>query len=307
MPATPSIPVDPHQVLRHAELPALPQSAVRLLDLSRDPENGPPEFAIPIESDPGMAGQVLRFVNSSYFGFSREISSVRQALALVGIRTINNFVLWSAVFSTVPDPKCGAFALQRVWRDSLRRAVFARTLARQLQLDDCDGPFTAALLQDVALPLLVRAVREPYARLLEQIDHSTTRLSELEHEAFGWTHAAVSGMLCRHWNLPDPFAVMVENHTEVEFGLARLDSDPMPALVAVSALLPGTHDETWPQRDLFGETLQRIVPTTDSQLSRLFQDTDRQFVELAPMLKLPANQRLLESQYSEHEQTTAHA
>jgi hypothetical protein len=100
---------------------------------------------------------------------------------------------------------------------------------------------------------------------------------------------------------------MVENHTEVEFGLARLDSDPMPALVAVSALLPGTHDETWPQRDLFRETLQRIVPTTDSQLSRLFQDTDRQFVELAPMLKLAANQRLLESQYSEHEQTTAHA
>lgn len=105
-----------------AQLPALPQSAIRLLELSQDPSNGPSEFAAPIETDPGLTGQVLKFVNSSYFGFSREIASVKTAITLVGIRTIKNFALWSAVFSLMPNPKCGLFELKNLWQDSLRRA-----------------------------------------------------------------------------------------------------------------------------------------------------------------------------------------
>src|SRR4029434_5424766 len=100
------------QLLATAQLPALPQSAIRLLELSQNPDNGPAEFAVPIESDPGLTGQVLKFVNSSYFGFSREISSIKLAITLVGIRTIKNFSLWSGVLSLIPTPKFGPFHLQ---------------------------------------------------------------------------------------------------------------------------------------------------------------------------------------------------
>ena len=95
------------KLLGRAQLPALPQSAIRLLELSQDPDNGPAEFAVPIESDPGLTGQVLRFVNSSYFGFANEISSIKLAISMVGIRTIKNFAMWSAVFSLMPNPKSG--------------------------------------------------------------------------------------------------------------------------------------------------------------------------------------------------------
>ena len=114
------------------QLPALPQSAIRLLELSQDPANGPAEFAVPIEADPGLTGQVLRFVNSSYFGFAREISSIKLAITLAGIRTIKNFALWSAVFSLMPNPRCGPFDLKSLWQDSLRRALFARAAAKLL-------------------------------------------------------------------------------------------------------------------------------------------------------------------------------
>ena len=123
-------------MLSGAQLPALPQSAIRLLELSQDAENGPLEFAVPIESDPGLTGQVLRFVNSSYFGFSREISSVKLAINLVGIRTIKNFALWSAVFSLMPNPRCGPFDLKNLWQDSLRRGLFAREIGKILGAED---------------------------------------------------------------------------------------------------------------------------------------------------------------------------
>jgi HD-like signal output (HDOD) protein len=82
--------IDLEKVLATAQLPALPQSAISLLELSQNPKNGPDEFAVPIEADPGLTGQVLKFVNSSYFGFAREISNVKHAITMVGIRTIKN-------------------------------------------------------------------------------------------------------------------------------------------------------------------------------------------------------------------------
>src|SRR5271167_604652 len=155
-PSAPAAPCEPrydlNRILQSAQLPALPQSAITLLELSQDPENGPQEFALPIEADPGLAGQILKFVNSSYFGFSREISNVKMAITLVGIRTIKNFSLWSAVFSLIPNPKCGPFDLKNLWQDSLRRGLFARALARQLGLREAEEAFSAALLQDMAIP-----------------------------------------------------------------------------------------------------------------------------------------------------------
>ena len=155
------------KLLSGPALPALPQSAVRVLELLKDPDCEPAVLAVPIESDPGLVSQVLRFVNSSYFGFAREISSVRTAINLVGVQTIENFVLWSAVFSSIPDPKSGNYHFRLAWYDSLKRAVFARSMAKLLQLANAEDAFCAALLQDVAVPLLVKAEPEVYFEILD--------------------------------------------------------------------------------------------------------------------------------------------
>jgi HD-like signal output (HDOD) protein len=166
-------------LLGSAQLPALPQSAIRLLELSQNPDNGPTEFAVPIEADPGLTGQVLKFVNSSYFGFSREISSIKLAITLVGIRTIKNFALWSAVFSLMPNPKCGPFDLKSLWQDSLRRGLFARAFGKLQGLKDAEDLFAAALLQDMAVPLLAKELPTQYVQLLEGRKGGMTRLSSL--------------------------------------------------------------------------------------------------------------------------------
>src|SRR5215216_4872985 len=134
------------ELLAGAQLPALPQSAIRLLELSQDPDNGPAEFAVPIEVDPGLTGQVLKFVNSSYFGFAREIDNVKQAISLVGIRTIKNFALWSAVFSLMPNPKCGPFDLKALWQDSVRRGLFSRAAGKAMGMREAEDLFAGALL-----------------------------------------------------------------------------------------------------------------------------------------------------------------
>ncbi|HYW80242.1 MAG TPA: HDOD domain-containing protein [Thermoguttaceae bacterium] len=304
---TQTSPVELKKVLVGAQLPALPQSAIRLLELSQDPNNGPAEFAIPIESDPGLTGQVLRFVNSSYFGFSREISSIKLAITLVGIRTIKNFALWSAVFSLMPNPMCGPFDLKSLWQDSLRRALFSRTLAKVLGMKEPEETFAAALLQDMAVPLLAKEMPQLYEKLLESRHDGKIRLSFLENKIFGWTHAEAAGIMARQWNLPDEFAVLVENHQSIERWVSTPQEDAGKLAVAVSALLPSTADSFWSERDLFDEYYSKIAPAGAPTVKELLIHTDGEFETFAPVLKLATPKKSLADSYEEEPPAEAEA
>jgi HD-like signal output (HDOD) protein len=286
------------ELLSSAQLPALPQSAIRLLELSQNPNNGPAEFAVPIESDPGLTGQVLKFVNSSYFGFSREIASVKLAITLVGIRTIKNFSLWSAVFSLMPNPKCGPFDLKSLWQDSLRRALFARAFGKVLGLKDAEDLFAGALLQDMAIPLLAKEQPNKYLKLLESRREGEARLSDLERAEFGWTHAEAAGFMARQWSLPEEFAQLIEAHTRLDQFLKEGCKDAGKVAVALSALLPAANDSEWYEREKFLAAYEKLSAGR-RPASEIFAQIDQEFTDFAPVLKLATPGKTLVMHLSE--------
>ena len=298
---------DLDEILSSGQLPALPQSAISVLELSKDSNNGPAEFAVPIESDPGLTGQVLRFVNSSYFGFSREISSVKLAITLVGIRTIKNFTLWSAVFSLMPNPKCGQFDLKALWQDSLRRGLFARATGLILGMKEADDLFAAALLQDMALPLLVKELPEEYRGLLEAREDGKHRLSDLEQNEFGWTHADAAAKMARQWALPEQLATPIEHHIRIEASVVG-DSARFPELaVALSALLPATNDDTWVDFEQFEQTFNEVRPSAGPTIAELFGKIDVEFEEFAPVLQMSKPTKTLAETYEEMKSVATNA
>jgi HD-like signal output (HDOD) protein len=269
-------------------LPALPHSAISLLQLSQSVSAGPSEFARPIEADPGLMGQVLKFVNSSYFGFSREITSVQQALTLVGTRPITNFALWNAVFSVIPNPKFGPFDLKRLWQDSLRRALLARRLGKELGLADAEDLFAGALLQDMAIPLLLKEMPEQYQDLLERRVTESRRLSGLEKECFGWDHADAAAMLAEKWKLPPNFVNLIRHHTQLDELLTQGPAARSSVCVALASLLPSCNDDKWSEQAIFEKGFKALIGLTPVDLKKLLKQVDDDAASFAPLLRLPA-------------------
>ena len=285
-------------VFRSEVLPALPSSAISLLQMSQNSECGPMDFAKPIEADPGLMGQVLKFVNSSYFGFSREIVSVTQALTLVGTRAITNFALWNAVFSVIPNPKFGPFDLKALWQDSLRRAIFARKLGRALDLKNAEDLFAGALLQDMAIPLLLKELPVEYESLVQRRATEGRRLSGLEKEMFGWDHAEAAAMLADRWNLPEDFVSLIKQHTHLDDLLGPAGSKPDEkqvgaACVALASLLPSCNDEDWDEQSEFQSGYERLSNNGVETLVELFEEIDADNADFAPLLKLPSPKKTL--------------
>lgn len=301
----PARPMDLDKLLQGQQLPALPQSAMRLLEISKDPENGPGEYAVPIEADPALAAQVLKFINSSYFGFGREILSVKLAISLVGPRAIKNFVLWTAVFSMMPNPKSGPFDLKCLRQDSLRRGLFTRAFAKALGFKEAEDLFTAALLQDMAIPLLAKALPIEYGVLIEARCKRGFALAQLEQATFGWTHAEAAARLVGQWNLPSTFADLIRRHTQIE---ALVEEAPGPngaSIVALSSLLPSAVDTAWSQGAKFDDFYRRIGGDAAPPPEEVLEAVDHEFLEFAPVLHLETPAATLADRYRETMQSLA--
>jgi HD-like signal output (HDOD) protein len=172
-------------------------------------------------------------------------------------------------------------------------------MGKQLGMPEAEEPFAAALLQDMAIPLLAKEVPDAYIRLLEARQEGRVRLSELEKNAFGWTHAEAAGIIARHWNLPEAFAVLIENHLDIGFWIARARTEPGSAAVALSALLPSTKDATWVECQQFERHYESVCPAGGPTVAEMLTQTDQDYAAFAPVLKLSTPAKSLLDCYTE--------
>ncbi len=188
-------------VKQAGQLHSLPAVAMEVLRLTENPRVDARALKECIENDPALTGKLLRVVNSSLFGISREVSDLNQALALLGTKPLKLLVLG---FSLPPGLFQGIQreTLQQYWRHTLTKAVAGREISESMFHVAGDDAFIIGLLQDLGLLLLIQVVGEPYAKFLERAIDDHGDLIALENRAVKFDHTALSARLLQHWNLP---------------------------------------------------------------------------------------------------------
>ena len=277
--------------IKGAALLALPQSAAQILELSKDPSNGPPEYAKPISADPGLTSQILKFANSSFFGFRYKITTVQMALSLICVRTVKNFVLWNAVFALLPEPKCGPFKLKSLVQDALRRGSFAKALGNQFPDIDSDELFVTAMLQDIAIPVLAQFWPSEYQAILDERQQTGDSLSILEEKTFGWNHANAGAILVREWGFGDSLAENIEIHVQKDETKAGIKPPLGQSIIRLSSLVPSTLEGEWKEADEFFSLFSKIQQKGHPDPASIIATTDEIFTDLINVVKLsqPAN------------------
>ena len=275
-------------IFRVEQLPAMPHSALNVLQLDNDlAKVNIDDLVRPIEADPGLTTQVLKFLNSAFFGFQHPVSSVKQGIALVGIRTVKNFVLWKAVFSLIPKTGNSSFDVKLLWQDSLRRALFARLLVTQFPHEDQDLVFAGGLLQDMAIPLLLKKKPQHMSQLIEELKkHPEKRLSGLELTHQGWTHADAAEMMCKSWKIPEDLRTLMANHTKIEPYIERPMDNPAQLVVSLSALLPTIASSHWHEEKMLRHYMQTVFPTQPTLMEDLFAQVDQEFELFSMVLQI---------------------
>jgi putative nucleotidyltransferase with HDIG domain len=196
-------------------LPSFSQTVVQLAQLLRDEEAGPSEYEAVVQLDMALTANLLRMANSAYFGFSRRISSVREAITLLGGRRLFELAAMAAVDSVVPATLPGYGIDANVyWCHSVAVAVLAERFAKERKLAVPALTFTSGLLHDIGKLVVSSFLASRLEALHNSLLKENRSLLECERELLGADHAEIGAELARTWNLPDEVVRVIAYHHE---------------------------------------------------------------------------------------------
>jgi len=202
-----------HVLKRVQALPPLPTSALRVIALTKNPATTVKELEIVIGQDPSLTAGILRQANSAYYGFARRISSLQEAIVMLGFQVTQGLAMAAAVAPLLKTNLLGYEIEQEgLWKHSMLTAMTAKRLCQHRKLSYGDVAFTAGLLHDIGKLVITIYVQEVGDFLVEKVKEVKLSYVELEEKVIGYNHATVGGFLARTWFLPEDLVSAISYH-----------------------------------------------------------------------------------------------
>lgn len=244
-----------------------------------------------IEKDPDLTARLLRLANSGFYGFSSRLSTVSEALSLIGIQQVQDLIVSSSIIDRFSGVGADFVNMHHFWRHSLACGVGARIVALARHMKNPDKFFVAGLLHDVGRLALFSKVPEVSERVFDRFRKGDGSLRDAEKAELGYDHADIGGALMKRWQLPPRLVEAVTHHHRPLACLQAKEEASVVHLVdhLVNAMQVGTTGETHvpPLQSGAWELLRLELPFIETLVSTI--DTQLEAVEEAFLRKAPAS------------------
>jgi len=184
---------------RLRELPSLPQVVLDLQAALAREDVSLDAIADTVSHDQALAAKTLRIANCSFYGVSTRVVSIRQAIAILGLRSISTLLVAAAVSDRFPRIACVGFDLGRYWRHSVAVALCAREIARHARID-ADAAFTAGLLHDLGRLALASQSPQSLERVYAYRGEHDCQMLAAERAEIGTDHAEMGAEVGSRWH-----------------------------------------------------------------------------------------------------------
>jgi HD-like signal output (HDOD) protein len=273
-------------VQKITDLPTLPSMMATITRLMQDPRTSAEELGRAIATDPALVSKVLKLVNSAFYGFPGRISTITQAIVILGFSTIRNVVLTTSVLKVFGNSKSRGFDVESFWEHSLLTGALAKSLALEKDMPFTEETFIAGLLHDMGRMVLSQRLTAEFEKVVAFREKTGASQLESEKAVLGLTHGEIGGWLARKWNLPAPFVDSMHYHhhpmdwTPVD-PRSKDTGDLIPLVHAADALakhvkegvpdraaIPAIHPQVWQRLGLEGEDWERFQRRTQDEVEK---------------------------------------
>ncbi len=197
------------------DLPSLPTVIIQVVKATERETVSTHEIEELISTDAAISTKLLRVVNSAYFGMPKQIYSINQAIAILGMHQVRNLVLSIGVLNALSTESARTQELQRCfWERSFGTASCAQLIGRIKKLPGKDQEllFVAGLLHDIGVLFLMTQFTTPYLEVIKASHANKEPLVIVEKRALHTDHATLGGMLADKWNFPEDLGELISRH-----------------------------------------------------------------------------------------------
>ncbi|MCD6420179.1 MAG: HDOD domain-containing protein [Synergistetes bacterium] len=199
------------------DIPPLPHAVVKALELIRDARSNASDVVKVVSLDQGLTAKVLKLANSAYYGYSKRISTLSEAIVILGFKTLKSLLLASSVYNLM-NKELDGYALEKgeLWRHSVCAAFVARYTALKIRYRDEEEAFIAGLMHDIGKIVLSQYVKFGYTLIEKAVNERKIPFMDAEKEIFGVDHAEVGMKIAEKWNFPESLVEAIGYHHKPE-------------------------------------------------------------------------------------------
>jgi len=230
-----------------------------------------------IEKDPDLTSRLLRFANSAYCGFSTRLSTVSEAIGLIGVQQVQDLLTASSVIERFTDVSEEFVNMRSFWEHSLACGIGARLIAMEGRLPKPDRFFVAGLLHDIGRLVLFLQAPKSVQQIFQLYRKEEILLREAEMKILGFDHQSIAEELLISWKYPPALACAVGYHHQplnatvgqVEAAVVHVSDYLVNAMQMGSSgerRVPPLNSRAWAMLNLKTAILEPVMNGIDEQI-----------------------------------------
>jgi HD-like signal output (HDOD) protein/AmiR/NasT family two-component response regulator len=227
-------------------IPTHPKSLTQLLEILNSNTGSVAEVAQVISEDVGLTANLLKLTNSGFFFLPKTVSSVLQAVRLLGFELIQTLVAIVNLFGSFSGRPEDYSAIEMLQQRSLMVGQLAKRIAEAENMsdDDVERAYCAGMLSHVGSFLQFANWPEQFEHMLRGLEKSGGEISDLERTQFGASHAELGGTLLALWGFSDNIVEAVLFHHDPSRcgNTEQVPCSPLTAVHAAQSLVQFAKD-----------------------------------------------------------------
>lgn len=259
-------------------LPTLPAVAQKVSKMAESDKTSANQLGKIISTDQALSGRVLRLVNSSFYGFPGRISSISNAIVLLGFDVVKSLIISVSVFEMMEKGVIG------LWEHSLGCAIASRIIAKKIEGCEPEEISVAGLLHDIGKVVVSIQLTDNYENIKKLIAEEKIIFYEAEKRVLELTHEDIGSWLAESWNLPvglqEPIAYHHQPHraqqAKLQTAVVHL-SDFLTRAVGFGSggdpWMPSLNRKAWEHLGLSTHDLEEIIEELGDELESAEAET----------------------------------
>ena len=191
------------------DLPPLPNVAAQAIAMIEDPNISAAKLTDLLGKDPALAARVLKIANSAMFSCQREITTLNQAIMIIGFKALKGIIVAATLRQL--NRKFGPTE-KMIWENSTCTAAACQILSKHLKKNYADETFLLGLLHDLGKIVLVRQMPSEYDGIVKLVKQGNV-FHDMEQEQFGFGHQLIGALVAKKWNFsPETCQAILHHH-----------------------------------------------------------------------------------------------
>jgi len=264
---------------RIVDLPTLPQVVTTLMSLLDDPNSSARDVNGVMSNDPALVAKILKLVNSAFYGLPNRVTSITQAITILGFNTIKALAVSASVFDLFGEAE-GDFSYEGFWAHSVGTGTVGRYLSTRTGHGNPETAFVVGLLHGLGKLILDQYAPVEFQAILAKARQEGTNFAAAEPGVIQTSYADLGFWLARKWQMAEDVQVSIRDQNRI--AACPEPHRPMAAILAVSAYIcrlksygangdfdkPLLPREAWDLLRITREELPVLIAKIDEELTR---------------------------------------